>query len=228
MRYGTVVEANCIEVEEKEKTKKEDRPHASPSFNVDGSMQENFATKAAANGFVLGSKVRTLKKFKKVPKNGLCKIVKVDTDADAVEIQFGEPPSADFITTEICNLELIIQGLHAKKPKTEAQDIPQTEEPLKTKAEEPKPIVFKYLTWKTSNDHTGIDLVKDLISTTMKRVSLLSGGDPSHVRITEDKQEVHAAVALDKGVLHLVPYSPYLTVECPSTVEPTRINNKNT
>ena len=127
MRYGTVVEANCIEVEEKEKTKKEDRPHAStivesfslnatPSLNVDGSMQENFATIAAANGFVLGSKVRTLKKFKKVPKNGLCKIVKVDTDADAVEIQFGEPPSADFITTEICNLELIIQGPHAKKP----------------------------------------------------------------------------------------------------------------
>ena len=60
----------------KEKTKKEDRPHAStiveslsfnatPSFNVDGPMQENFATKAAASGFVLGLKVRTLKKLKK-------------------------------------------------------------------------------------------------------------------------------------------------------------------
>ena len=74
-----------------------------------------------------------------------------------------------------------------------------------------------------------MELVNDIIATTMKRISLLSGGDPTHTNITEYMQGAHAKVDMGRmGVLNPVPYSHSLTVECSSTVEPTRINNKNT
>ena len=72
--------------------------------------------------------------------------------------------------------------------------------------------------WCQINDTSGMKLVEGIITSTMLRLALFSGGDPSHLDITEgvDKED-HANVAMDKGGLQLVPYSPTLAMQCSTT-----------
>ena len=64
-----------------------------------------------------------------------------------------------------------------------------------------------------------MELVKDTITSCMKRICLVCGSGPELDKITEDMKEVHAAVDVPKGTIHLLPYSPKITIQCPSTGE---------
>ena len=88
-----------IEVEEKDKTAKEDRPHSSclperfvlnatPSFNEEGIMLDDHATVAAVRGYTVGAKAVRKRKVGKHVDKALCKIRSVSVTEDKLEVQF--------------------------------------------------------------------------------------------------------------------------------------------
>ena len=57
-------------------------------------------------------------------------------------------------------------------------------------------------------------MVKQLITSAVRRLMLLSGGGPAQLDVS-DTNEVFAKIPLAKGALHLFPYAPTLTTVCP-------------
>ena len=236
------------EVEDKDKTSKDDRPHAStlperfvlnatPQFNDDGSMVTDLANTAAAKGFVVGAKVKTLKKVGPIPAKGLCSILSVSATEDLIEIQFGEHGTGgapDVRTTTIDKLQLLTDSefFGAPKAKNARMDdtAPSADLEHSTQSKpytcirkqvEPAQIAYEYMNWSQVNDSTGMGLVESIITSTMLRIALMSGGDPAHINIVEAKlgeeREVHAKIAMAKGVLQLIPYSSKLALQCTTT-----------
>ena len=117
------------------------------------------------------------------------------------------------------NVELFDQPSLKKRKadKADADDADNSDNPAQDSPIEyvDKPIVLKFMKWEQVNDRSGLSQVKDMVTSTLLRLSLLSGGGPSILDVTDAKDGVYAKVGIKTGLLHLIPYAASLTTQCP-------------